>query len=184
MWDENKFFEDYVTETDKITPDEDFVNNLKKVTSEEQDTKRSFAWIKYCAAAAVVMLCAGLGFMVWRLNYSDNAKTDLGNEKVHAGSNKESQTGGMTIITIRTIISYMEDGTTKVEDKEGNAVEEDIRSDLIEMLGKAVSTDAEPAEDMKYDEYICKGKTDISLKVYEEGYIVVKETGMVYKVIK
>ncbi|MBD5137361.1 MAG: hypothetical protein HDT39_15645 [Lachnospiraceae bacterium] len=184
MWDEKKFFEDYVTETDKITPDEDFINNLKKVTSEESHSKRSSTWVKYCAAAALVMLCAGLSFVTWRLQYKNNdSKTDLGNEKLHAGSNKEVQSGGMTIITIKTILSYVEDGTMKVEDKEGNAVEENIRSDLIEMLEKAVSTDAKPTEDMKYDEYICKGATNISLKVYEEGYIVVEETGMVYKII-
>lgn len=182
MWDEKKFFEDYVTETEKVTPDEDFINNLKKVTSEESYSKRSSAWMKYGAIAAVIMLCAGLSFMAWRIQYNNDSKNDLGNEKIHAGSDKEVQSGKMTIITIKTILSYLEDGTTKIEDKEGNAVDEDIRSNLIEMLGKAVSTDAGPTEDMKYDEYICKGATDISLKVYEEGYIVINETGMVYKI--
>lgn len=182
MWDEKKFFEDYVEDTNKVKPDKDFVDNLKKLTLEDTNAKKSSMWIKYAAIAAVIMLFMGVGFMAWKIPHNKNGQeTDFSNN-VHAGHDKEIQSGGTMIITIKTILSYMEDGSTIVEDTQGNAIEEDVRSDLIEMLKKAVSTDAGPTEDMKYDEYICKGATDISLKVYEEGYIVIKNNGMIYKV--
>lgn len=184
MWDEEKFFKDYVAETDNVVPDEDFIKSLKKMASEEPQPKKGYAWVRYVAAAAAVILCVAAGFMAWNIRHSGNGgDTGIGSGKIHAGPDKEVQPGKTKIITVKTILSFMEDGTTEVEDIEGNAIEEDVRSELIGMLERAVSTDARPTEDMKYDEYICKGETEIGLKVYEDGYIEVRETGMVYKII-
>ena len=40
MWDEKKFFDDYVDESQKIKPDEKFVQNLKQMAWQEEQKKK------------------------------------------------------------------------------------------------------------------------------------------------
>ena len=61
MWDEKKFFDDYVDESQKIKPDEKFVQNLKQMAWQEEQKKKKIPVVRYIVAAAslAVCICAG-----------------------------------------------------------------------------------------------------------------------------
>lgn len=68
MWDEKKFFEDYVDESQKIKPDEKFVQNLKQIAWQEEHKKKKIPVVRYVAAAASLTLCICAGGVVLHMN--------------------------------------------------------------------------------------------------------------------
>ena len=68
MWDEKKFFEDYVDESHKIKPDEKFVQNLKQMAWQEEQKKKKIPAARYIVAAASLAVCICAGGVALHMN--------------------------------------------------------------------------------------------------------------------
>lgn len=182
MWDEKKFFDDYVSETDKIKPDSDFIKELKVTMENETGSDKRHVLPKYgIIIAAVLLLFAGLG--IWRAGGGKSISDDNTKKpKSYAEKNGQMQSGEVSIITIKTAIECLNSKESVVTDKTGGFISKDKKEELAKMLENAVSTDYKPTGEEKYDVYKCSGSAVFSLDVYDSGYVIVEETGMVYKV--
>ena len=182
MWDEKKFFEDFVRETDQIDPDEDFIKNLKTMKSDDVPVKHVPAWTKYGAAAAAVVLCILGGILVQNLNVIQNPTEDqLNNGTLHGQIEEHPHTGGTVILTLDTVTDYVKDEAAVIIDETGKSIDEAKREQLIHLLETAVSADYYPKEDETYHEYHCNDSLEFTLKVYDNGYFLIEESGLFYK---
>lgn len=91
MWDEKKFFEDYVEESEKIKPDDHFVEQMKKMAAREEQKKNTIPMMKYAAIAASFVVCIGLGCIVWNIQ---NASSDDMASDYDKSFTAEEQTNG------------------------------------------------------------------------------------------
>lgn len=183
MWDEKKFFEDFSKETDQINPDEEFIKNLKTMTSDHAPAKRGSAWVKYGAVAAAVVLCTIGGILVRNLNIGKTqSDVQIKNGVLYGKTEDQPSQGGMVILTLDALIECVKEEHTVIIDETGGSIDEEEREALIHMLEKAVSADYQPGEEERYHEYRCSGSLEFTLKVYEGGYFGVEETGLFYRV--
>ena len=168
MWDEKKFFEDFVKESEKIKPEEEFIQKMKHL--EERKVKR-FSVTHYAAVAAALVCVIG-GAVLWK-----NSRVDLGNSKYSIEESVEIQAGksewniqsgkisnGQNE-TYSEVLSFIERDDTRILDENDRELSQTEKTELIEQL-----KDAEPIEeeiDGTYKQYSCPGEKTFSLKVYE-----------------
>lgn len=182
MWDEKKFFDDYVSETDKIKPDSDFIKELKVTMENETGSYRRYVLPGYgIIIAAVLLIFAGLGIW-WAGGGKSISENDTKKPKSYAEKNGQMQSGEVSVLTLKTAIECLDGKESVVTDKMGGVISKDKKKELAGMLKNAVSTDYKPTGEEKYDVYKCSGSAVFSLDVYDSGYVIIEETGMVYKV--
>lgn len=170
MWDEKKFFEDFVKESDEIKPDKVFVQRMKQL--EKEECKKKNPVIRYAAVAAV-FVCVISGAAVWK-NAGKEAEIPLNridqNIEVQAGKNELSiQSGSIgkkPNESFSEMLLSIEKENTVIVDEEGNELSQREKSELLERLKKAKLIDEEIDEAYKY--YFCQGEKNFELKVYEE----------------
>lgn len=184
MWDEKQFFEDFVKESDKISPDEEFVAGLKKLDSEEKlaeiRRKNSSRIILKCASvAAAIVICAVAGILIYRLNRPDGNK---GGEKVtlpvHAGQESTTASNEEESLSSESICKLVMDDDIEIIDGDGNAISSDTRKELEAMLEKAVVTDSITGLFGENTKYIIKGEEEITIQIYFGQYILINGRDM------
>lgn len=199
MWDEKKFFEDYVNESEKIKPDDQFVDQLKKMAAWEDAKKKSVPMIKYAALAASFLVCIGLGSFVWQ---DQDKKSDQDNTSFEAGLQagdqvsdegqmlEEQQTSEMNESDGETSKGeenqdYMEEEDSEealeealnslrrgdsVRDEAGNEVPQEEQEELLQLL-KNVRAAEEPEATVETASYFLEGEKTIEIDIYEEGFL-------------
>lgn len=200
MWDENKFFDDFVKSADGIKPDDSFVNDLKLMVSDSgsrvvkmQSVKR-LRIIRYSVIVAVFMI---FGVVITIVHGSmktfsgqkepDSSQTIGNTAEVHAGNDDE----GIYIGTIGEeseidrAIRLLEGRETEVKDDDGENVKRTDRRNLLDKLANARQVTEgrklkDLADDTDYETYIVTayGKESMTIKVYQSGYIVINDKAL------
>lgn len=201
MWDEKKFFEDYVNESEKIKPDDQFVDQLKKMAVQEDAKKKSVPMIKYAALAASFLVCIGLGSFVWQ---AQDTKSDQDNTSFEAGLQAGNQVSdeGQVLEEQQTSEINESDGETSkgeetqdymeeedseealeealnslrrgdsVRDAAGNEVPQEEQEALLQLLKNARAAE-EPEAAVETASYFLEGEKIIEIDIYEEGFLKV-----------
>lgn len=192
MWDEKKFFEDYVEESEKVKPDEHFVQQLKQMAAQEEKKKTPIPMIKYVAIAASFVLCVGLGSAVWRNQSVDSEgkgekvefQTGLqaGKQESEEQKGETSENNTITEGEIRgnntqeeselaDVLAQIKQGAV-IRDEDGNEVSQDQQQSLYELLKNVTEAEA-PTEGEEQNSYIVEGDTTIEVEVWTDGYLKV-----------
>lgn len=199
MWDEKKFFEDYVEESEKIKPDDRFVEQLKNMAAQEERKKKPIPMMKYAAIAASFVLCIGLGGVVWhnqsKTAEDKNAEISMG---IQAGNSlleeegqfsdgeqasdeksasDEEQTSEEQQFSEKSeerepltdALNSMKQGVT-VRDEAGNEVSQSEQEELWNLLKNAEETE-QPEDAVKEASYFLEGEQNIEVTVYVDGFV-------------
>lgn len=172
MWDEKKFFEDYVNESEKIKPDERFVEELKNMAAQEKRKKAPISITRYVAIAASFVLCIGLAGVVWQ---SQNAlpKDKIIEYKVESQAGKnptENQTEKKEPLS--EILDMMRQGVT-VRDEDGNELTQNQQEELWELL-KNVKATEKPKDSAKTVSYFLEGEQTVKVEIWEDGFFQIE----------
>lgn len=178
MWDEKKFFEDYAEESGKIQPDDRFVKQLKAMARQEEK-KKPIPLIKYAAAAALV-LCVGLGSVVW---YVQGGASEDGNKKFETDLQAGTQSGEEAHIVhgqqssddpsgeeaLTEALDYLRQGAV-ILDEEENEISQSQQEELWSLLKSAAAADA-PENAAREAVYLIEAEPAIEIEIYTDGYI-------------
>lgn len=182
MWDEKKFFEDYVEESEKIKPDDRFVEQLKNMAAQEERKKKPIPVMKYAAIAASFVLCIGLGGVVWH-NQSKTAE-DKNAEismEIQAGNSALEEEGQFSDEEqqfsekseerepLTDALNSMKQGVI-VRDEAGNEVSQSEQEELWNLLKNAEETE-QPEDAVKEASYFLEGEQTIEVTVYVDGFV-------------
>ena len=204
MWDEEKFFKDFVKESESIKPDREFIDNLKQTANDSnqiviEQRRRRFKVISSSVIAAALLLCFTVGLVMW----NDFGKTSTGKDTekittpdstvgIHAGKDNK----GIYIGTIgesselETAIEMLEDDSTQVTSGDESTLSEAGRKKVITILNSSQKVnDIEELEKLReadgsedYELYELTNKVEkLSIKVYASGYVVINDKS-IYKV--
>lgn len=197
MWDEKKFFEDYVKESEKIKPDDRFVEQLKNMAAQEERKKKPIPMIKYAAIAASFVLCIGLGGVVWH-NQNETAqdktvefsaevqagKTSLEEEQILNESSEEQQFSDEKQISeeqqsqeeqgekrnpLTDALNSIKQGVT-VRDEAGNEISQSKQEELWNLLKNAEETE-KPENAVKEASYFLETDEPIEVEIYTDYFI-------------
>ena len=187
MWDEEKFFKDFVNETEKVKPDDEFIEQLKHKTNEENMIRfKKRENMKYIAMAASLLLCISIGGIGWHLFGADILKKEPGGSsyqnEINAGKegNEISGTIDKKDSVLVEVITMVEDEKNLLDDEQGNALSTQEREHLAELLKKSGKID-NIVEGLKEDLlekgniYYCVGEETVKIIVYEEKYIMIED---------
>lgn len=184
MWDEKKFFDDYVNESEKIKPDDDFVEQLKKMAVQEEKKKKPIPMIKYAAIAASFLICAGLGNVVWN---NLKSEPEENNVKYHVGveagkhpekeqeeketEEKEPEKSGEQLEKdgLTAALDSIKQGMA-VRDQDGNEISQSQQQELWNLLKDAKETE-EPENLAKEAVYFLEGEKTLEVEVWQNGYL-------------
>lgn len=193
MWNEKKFFQDFVEESEKIKPDDEFVQQLKRMTNEyelnkSQKRKKQIYFVKYAAIAVSFLLCIIVGSVAWSI-YRDipsdkHSETDNYTMDIHAGNNNSEIQSGVIgkENDLERVISLVGDNNVIVEDENGEEISEGKRGHLLKMLNKAKLSTGTIDLEAAYTSYYCMGKEKIEIKIYNSEYIVIGNSETVYQI--
>lgn len=193
MWDEKKFFEDYVEESEKIKPDERFVEQLKQMAAQEEKKKKPIPIMKYAAIAASFVVCIGLGSVVWRNQSTESEdksveydaglqagqqsteENDFQVENDTASENKsetESENENPSEEEILTeALNSIKQGAT-IRDGDGNEVSQEKQEEIYQLLKNAKEAEAPEGEKLE-NSYFLEGDQTIEIEVWENGFLKV-----------
>lgn len=182
MWDDKKFFEDFVKESESIKPDEDFVEKVVAMTKAERNNKVvSFSGIsKILTTAAVILLLvviSGIGF--GQLNSGE--KGNVTKPDMHAAGNEtinpdKGQTGNIEDIVndkIITIKSMLQNKDCQVKDVEGNFISDKEKVILLSKIEGA--EEIEKISDNIGDtvSYTFVEDTSILVQIVDDKYLII-----------
>lgn len=169
MWDEKKFFEDFVKESDKVKADASFVQELKEL---EHGKVRRFPYVKYAASIAAAAACVGIGIFAFHSGQAGNQGNPSVIEQnvgIMAGTDTEKMESGSIGVgktdTSAQVRGELEKKSTVVTDSEGNELSEKQRAELIQLLEKAVF--AEDEIEGEYEQYDCEGDRSFEIRIIE-----------------
>lgn len=187
MWDEKKFFEDYVEESEKIKPDDRFVEQLKNMAAQEERKKKPIPVMKYAAIAASFVLCIGLGGVVWhnQSKTAEDKKSEI-SLGIQAGNSSleeerqfsdEEQTSEEQRFSEKSeerepltdALNSMKQGVI-VRDEAGNEVSQSEQEELWNLLKNAEETE-QPEDAVKEASYFLEGEQTIEVTVYVDGFV-------------
>lgn len=181
MWDEKKFFEDYVEESEKIKPDDRFVEQLKNIVAQEESKKKSIPMIKYVAIAASFMLCIGVGSVLWhQLNETEEDKTVEFSTEIQAGNSSLEEEQVLDNQKFQKEDEEKEEPLTDalnsirqgviVRDEGGNEVSQSEQEELWNLLKDAEKTE-KPENAVKEASYFLEEDETIEVNVYTDNFI-------------
>lgn len=191
MWDEKKFFEDFVKESENKKLNEEFTNQLKDIMKEEKVSnivKRN-SFMRYSVVVMVAVICIVLGTISWS-GLGKNSKVSSQSKEeskidVHAEKNSEIQSGiiGYNSNDLEMAITMVEDEEVYITDARGENISTEERSNLLGKLNEAKivknSKGIELTEE-KSVKYICKGEETLEIIVYNDEYIVIGDSDVLY----
>lgn len=187
MWDEKKFFEDYVEESEKIKPDDRFVERMKRLAAGEARKKKRIPAMRYAAIAASFVVCIGLGGIIWyaqNLSTKDMAFDQTNESQADADGTMWSEEAGNAESDSTTwwdgaenpsensltgIIDSLEQGAI-VRAEDGNEISQNGREELLALLSGAAESE-EPEGIAKEASYFLEGEETIEIQVWEEGFV-------------
>lgn len=191
MWDEKKFFEDYVEESEKIKPDEQFVEQLKQMAVQEEKRKKPVPMIKYVAIAASFVVCVGLGSIVWRnqntesedKNVKYNMELQAGQQKTEeedflaesdTASENKSETESESEVQpeeeiLTEALNCIKQGAT-IRDEDGNEVSQEKQEEIYQLLKNAKEAETPEGENME-NTYFLEGNQTIEIELWENGFL-------------
>lgn len=184
MWDEKKFFEDYVEESEKIKPDERFVEQLKRMAVQEEKKNKPIPMMKYAAIAASFVLCIGLGSAVWH-NQSKTAEDKEQQVEFSAGvqAGKPSLEEGQQTDESDTKTEEEKEPLTDaldsikkgagVRDEAGNEISQSEQEELWNLLKNAEET-AKPENVRKEATYFLEAEETIEVELYTDNFIQIE----------
>lgn len=192
MWNEKKFFQDFVEESEKVKPDEEFVQQLKKMTNKNErekihKRKLQVRMVKYGTVAASFLLCFVIGSIAWNAHNSmkenSSDETNSYTADAHAGNKDHGIQSGIIgeEPDLETVIATVSDETVIMEDENGEEISAGERKLLLKLLNKAEKTDEDIDLKEEYTSYICKDEKEIEIKVYNSEYIVIGNSDIVYR---
>ena len=203
MWNEKKFFEDFVNESKKIEPDREFVEQLKSMADDvESDESKAVLWrntkkkrintkiyMWRYAAAMILLLCVMVGGVTWNVMHKvksvseGNANTDVSGD-IHAGVNDKDIHSGIIGEQkgINQASMLLENDNINVIDENGKEISTAKRKIILKWLNMAEKTDEETDLNMDYVSYFCEGEKTLEIRIYGEEYIVIGGEDDVYKI--
>ena len=195
MWDEKKFFDDFVKESEKVKPDNEFVEQLKNMVNEENvgaiKKRNQTFFMRGSMVAVAAILCLSVGTIVWKgFDDNKNSEKDIKQESsvsVHAGGNSEIQSGiiGSNVLELEEVIVMIEEDKVEIKDEAGEIISYDNREKLLGQLNKAKKVEnAENIEmnDNDYAVYTCEGEEIFEIKIYSGKYILIGDSDTVYQI--
>ena len=180
MWDEKQFVEDFVGEADRIMPDAEFANRLKRQVTEENlsklnDNNGKIKYAKYIAIAAALILCIGIG----KIGFDRNVKQNFLNVKKHAGKEIQKNENEESLEKEqKQVIAILEDPTIMVDDVYGNVISEEKRKELLQVIKNVKKLENEQLQEdfwEKGERYYCVGEQIITLTVVQDEYVKIDE---------
>lgn len=186
MWDEKQFFEDFAKESDKIKPSKEFVADLKNLDSEnkiiELKRRKSIKRVlRYASVAAAIVVLITVGICIYAINRTDDSKSGEGAKvtlPIHAGQDETTADNNDFEAGLSSVLEFIGDEDVQIVDGNGNTISSEIRSDLKNMLEKAVVTDSITGLFGENTKYIIKAKEDITIRIYFEEYILINGSDM------
>lgn len=193
MWNEKKFFQDFVEESEKVKPDEEFVQQLKKMADDNElksmnRRKMQVRLVKYTAVAASFLLCFIIGGIAWnaheKITKNNNDETNTYTVDVHAGNKNQGVHSGFIgdESDLESVIERIGDENVIMKDENGEEISSETRKNLLKLLNKAEKADEIVELEEKYTSYFCIGEKDIEIKVYNREYIVIGDSDVVYRI--
>lgn len=169
MWDEKKFFEDFVKESDRVKADEAFVRELKEL---EHRKERTFPYVKYAVSIAAAAACIGIGVFALHSGGAGNPTNPSvieENAGILAGEDTgkiESGSIGLNKDNIGDRVrSELEKSSTIVTDSEGKELSGEQRTQLLQLLENAVFVENELEDG--YTWYSCEGDSAFEIRIIE-----------------
>lgn len=170
MWDEKKFFEDFVKESDKVKADEAFVQELKEL---EHGKIKRFPYVKYAASVAAAAACVGIGIFAFhsgQAGIQGNPSAIEENVGIMAGADTEKIESGSIGVgkkdTGTQVNEELKKRSTVVTDSEGNELSGEQRAELIQLLEEAVFVEDEI--EGEYRQYDCEGDKAFEIRIIED----------------
>ena len=183
MWDEEKFFKDYRSQTDRVKPDKDFVERLKQQTNPDNVAKlekriKKRRQMTYVAAAATVVLCVGIG--AGKFFFRENGDNMRWNE-MHAGKTQDEpvKTSGISDSNrdkeLSKVIVMLKDSSSMLDNMQGESLSTEEREKLVELLKhaeKVENTVEISGIDFENEAvvYYCVGEETVKIEFYKERY--------------
>ena len=164
MWDEKKFFEDYVNESEKIKPDDRFIEQMKNLAAQEERKKKPVPIIKYAAVAASFLLCIGLGGVVWHNQNTVPEEKNIGTQ-VELQAGQQVEEAGI----IENVLDGIKQGAV-IRDEAGNEISQSQQEELYQSLKNARAVE-EPAEGQKVNSYFLEGEQTIEIEIWEDNFL-------------
>lgn len=193
MWDEKKFFEDFVKENEEIKPSEKFVENLKQLDKvkniealkHKKVVRHSLRYASVAAAIVVFLVAGGIAFLIKGMgNGAENSggtNIDIplhgGNDENTWGEDGDSESPEVAD-KLEKSIELIDNEAVSVLDKEGNELCNEDRAALKSKLLNATKTNEITGVFGEYEEYTIMGNEEISIKIYFEQYILIGKTEM------
>lgn len=194
MWNEKEFFQDFVEESEKVKPDEDFVQQLKSMMDDEQIAKqekrrKQVVIMRYATVAAAFLLCVIIGGVTWNFwnkepNHSEE-ETNSYTADVHAGNNNhEIQSGviGITDSELQEAILMVGDEDVVIKGEDGELISAGKRKKLLDMLNRAEKVEEIIEFEDGYTSYFCTSEGTLEIKIYNSEYIQLGDSDSIYQI--
>lgn len=182
MWDEKKFFEDFVKESEEIQPDKDFVERMVLLTDEKKTRKivplkKAGKRLTTVAAILIFICIAGAGFLALNNgNSSEISKPQIRAGKKETANNSNQKSGSIEDIfstNLKDIQSMLKDSTISVTNETGNSITDEERKKICSMLDGAEKADRLPENYENMVFYTLKGDADVTIEIIDDTYLVI-----------
>lgn len=178
MWDEKKFFEDFVTEADKVKPDPEFVEKMVAMAGEEKSSKVTpfqsvRKWAPAVAAACIVCMI-GIGkFMQMEQPAPNSEMEQIG---MLAGKNSEELEFSESVADVNSDVLKMvktklDDGTLICDENHAEISQEE-RNELLTYAGNAVLTEDISEKEVRAS-YTIEGESEIEINITEDNFMII-----------
>lgn len=182
MWDDKKFFEDFVRESKEIKPDADFVEKIVEMTKTEKNEKIiSLSTISKVAATAaaifILVTVSGIGFR--QQNNRDNSditKPSLqaaGSETTSQGKGQAGKIEEIVDDKLITVKAMLKDDECQIKDDSENEISEEEREELLSKIEQAEKLDELPENAGEVVSYTLIGETMISVQIVDDEYLII-----------
>lgn len=179
MWDEEKFFKDFVEEADKVKPDADFVEKMVSLVQEEENAKvtpfRSVKKWTPAIAAACLICIVGIGTFMQTGHKSQDTEMNPISQMAdkEQGNTEFSSFSPENTENALQMVEEMLEKDVLILDAEGVEISPEVREELLDAVSNAVL--AENSENKEViASYTMKSEEEILLEVLEDNFLSVK----------
>ncbi len=185
MWDEEKFFKDFVEETDKIEPDKEFVEHMISLANES--TQLSF-WKKYgyrvlaTAAVLAVVSFAGIRFLPELMADNPAEMTpELQAQDVQTPEGVEGSSGSIGELLepeLEAVKELLGDEESVVSNESGHLSTEE-KGKLLQRIRKAKRYKEKKVEGESVV-YQIEGEEVYQIELIDDKYLVIEGVERIY----
>lgn len=195
MWNENKFFEDFKKQSDKIQPNKEFVEKTVEMVDGGSKVV-SFRKIRMANTAVAAVLVVAIGVSgIWISKVTKNSgsgdsavvKQTTFNQDSYAGKDSGEVTGGednsgvvVEADDVTEVLKLLDDEEVIATDAAGNPLTEEQRQELETKVKSAKIPDEKELseisiDDSRIDEYKLIGDYMVIVKMINDQYIVIEK---------